>query len=286
MILITQKYVGLAAALLLALAVPALAGDASPSQRGYNILKPVPKEMLRPLAADRPDATESPQTVDAGHLQLEMDIVAYLRDRSAADVDGWAFLVTNVKFGLTHNVDLQLVVAPYSRVKTRVGGVTTTQEGFGDLVLRTKINVWGNDGDQTTAFAVMPFVLFPTSQDNLGGDDAEGGIIFPLGIELPRGWSLGLQLELDVVRNSTDTDYDLDIANTVVIGHDIVGDLAGFVEIFSLFPGESGAHWIGTLNTGLTYLVNENVQLDVAAFIGLSGAADDLVVFSGITVRF
>ena len=75
MILISQKTVGLAAALLLALAVPAAGGDASPSQRGYNLFKPVPQGMLRPLAADRPDATESPQTVDAGHLQLEDGIL-------------------------------------------------------------------------------------------------------------------------------------------------------------------------------------------------------------------
>lgn len=282
MLLTTQKILIVAALLVFG----STAAAQSPSQRGYNLFNPVPGDRLRPLSADRPDATESPQTVDAGHLQLEMDIAAYLRDRSDAHVDGWAFAVTNIKLGLTHNVDLQLVVAPYSYVETRVGGTTTIAEGFGDLVLRTKVNLWGNDGDTKTAFAVMPFISFPTGRDDLGSDEVEGGIIFPLSVDLPRGWGLGLQLELDVVRNSSDTGYQLDIANTIVLGHDIVGPLAGFVEFSSLFPGDSEAGWIGTLNVGLTYAIDQNTQLDVGAFLGLSSEAEDVVVFLGITRRF
>ena len=263
-------------------ALPAMAAPASAEERqgGYHLFKPVPKGQLRTLAADRPDATESPQTVDAGHAQLEMDVAAYLRDRSGADVEGVALGTANIKLGLTHNVDLQLVLEPYSRVRERAGGVTTTTKGFGDITLRVKVNLWGNDGDRRTAFAVMPFVVFPTSE---GKDDVEGGVILTMGVDLPQGWGLGIQLELDVVRNGA---TDVDISHTIVLGHDIVGALAGFVEIFSLFPGESGADWVGTFNVGLTYALNDDVQLDVGAFIGLSNAADDFVIFCGFTWRF
>jgi hypothetical protein len=37
---------------------------------------------LRELTTDRPDATESPFTIDAGRLQLELEAVSYTRDRS------------------------------------------------------------------------------------------------------------------------------------------------------------------------------------------------------------
>ncbi len=268
-------------ALLLAGAAAA-APQVRADQRGHNLGNPAPRSKMRPLAADRPDATESPQTVDAGHVQLEIDIAAYLRDRSDTVADGWSFVVTNFKLGLSHNIDLQIVFATHERLKTPGG----TASGFGDLVVRTKINLWGNDGDTPTMLAVMPFVKFPTNQDGLGNNEVEGGLIVPFGTELPAGWGLGLQLELDIVRNSSGTGNKLDISHTIVLGHDIVGPLAGFVELFSLFPGERGAGWIGTLNAGLTYAIDEDTQIDLGTFVGLSREADDLVVFLGITRRF
>jgi len=278
MFLTTQKLRAAArTAALLLLSLPVAA-----DQRGHHPGNPAPRSKMRPLAADRPDATESPQTVDAGHVQLEIDVAAYVRDRADAVVDAWAFGVANVKLGLTHNLDVQLVVPTWQRVKTPAG----TVDGFGDLVLRAKVNLWGNDGDRPTAFALLPFVKFPTAEDGLGNDEVEGGIVFPFGTELPGGWGLGLQVGIDVVRNSADTDHDVDVSQTIVLGHDIHGPLAGFVELFSLFPGESGAGWVGTLNAGLTYAVDEDTQLDLATFVGLSREAEDVTVFFGVTRRF
>ena len=41
----------------------------------FNLFNPVPKDLMRELAADRPDKTDCPFTVDAGHFQIEMDFV-------------------------------------------------------------------------------------------------------------------------------------------------------------------------------------------------------------------
>lgn len=38
-----------------------------------SLVNPTPSGQLREPASDRPDFTESPSTVDAGHAQLEMD---------------------------------------------------------------------------------------------------------------------------------------------------------------------------------------------------------------------
>src|SRR5258707_15821817 len=40
---------------------------------GYTLFNPTPREYMRAFTTDRPDLTESPFTVDAGHFQLEMD---------------------------------------------------------------------------------------------------------------------------------------------------------------------------------------------------------------------
>ena len=44
-----------------------------PDKSGYSLFHPVPRELMRELTPDRPDKTEGPFTVDAGHYQLEMD---------------------------------------------------------------------------------------------------------------------------------------------------------------------------------------------------------------------
>src|SRR6185436_3566020 len=46
---------------------------ASADKSVFNLFNPVPEDLMRELAADRPDKTDCPFTVDAGHFQIEMD---------------------------------------------------------------------------------------------------------------------------------------------------------------------------------------------------------------------
>src|SRR5687767_2381830 len=51
---------------------------------GYHLFDPTPRALMREMSTDRPDTTESPRTVDAGHFQLEMSFVDFTRE----DEDG------------------------------------------------------------------------------------------------------------------------------------------------------------------------------------------------------
>lgn len=42
-----------------------------PDKSGYSLFKPTPRQFMRELTTDRPDQTESPYTVDAGHFQVK-----------------------------------------------------------------------------------------------------------------------------------------------------------------------------------------------------------------------
>ena len=48
----------------------------------YRLFHPTPTADQREMSTDRPDQTESAYTVDAGHFQLEMDLVTATFDRS------------------------------------------------------------------------------------------------------------------------------------------------------------------------------------------------------------
>ena len=100
---------------------------------------------LRPLSTDRPDTTESPHTVDAGHFQFEMELAAWSKDGREREL---SLGELNAKIGLDDCTDLQFVLPFYTHVR---GG----DEGFGDVQIRLKHNLWGND-EGSTALAVMP----------------------------------------------------------------------------------------------------------------------------------
>ncbi len=287
MILTTKNIAGGALAALLAAATPAAGDeDRTHAKRGYTLFRPTPRDLMRPLSTDRPDATESPYTVDAGHLQIEADVVAYLRDVARDDgahLRGWAFAITNFKLGLTNGIDAQLVVETYRREETEAAGSESAVDGFGDLVLRGKFNLWGND-EGRTAFALLPFVKFPTAEEGLGNDHVECGIALPLAVDLPHGFAFGTQIVVEALRNDADTGYDTGLGAFATVSHALVGDLSGFVEIAAAGPAD--AEWEVTFDAGLTYGIGEDVQLDVGAFVGLNRAAPDLVLFAGISWRF
>ena len=272
------------------LVTSAAAAERNKSQ--YSLVNPTPRELMRDLSTDRPDKTESAYTVDAGRFQIESDLLSYSSDHDTADgadtqVDAWSVAAVNVKAGLLNWMDLQLVLDTYNHVTTddRLTAQKVTQSGLGDLTTRLKMNVWGNDGGKT-ALAVMPFVKIPTNQDDLGNDDVEGGIIIPLAVELPAGWGLGLMTEFDFVRNRADDGYSTDFVNTITFSHDIVGNLGGYVELFTLISSESNTDWIGTFDMGLTYGLTEDIQLDAGINIGITESAEDFNPFLGLSWRF
>jgi hypothetical protein len=259
-----------------------------PDKGGYNLFNPTPRELIRELTPDRPDKTESPYTVDAGHIQLEMDFVTFTLNRSNdTRIEAWNVAPVNFKIGLLNNVDLQFIFDDYLYVRTedRQAHKMTTRSGVGDLTTRLKINLWGNDGGQT-AFGVLPFFKFPTNSDHLGNDAVEGGVIFPLAVKLPAGWDLGLETGIRFLRNEQDRGYHAEIVNSVTVGHELIGKLGGYLEFFSSVSSEPASSWVGTVDLGLTYGLTDNIQLDAGVNLGVTRSADDVNAFTGLTVRF
>jgi hypothetical protein len=259
-----------------------------PDKSGYNLSNPTPSKMMRELSPDRPDKTESPYTVDAGHFQLEMSFIEYTLNRSAGlRTETWNVAPANFKVGLFNNADLQFVFDNYLNVRTedRTAGTTSTQSGFGDSTMRLKINLWGNDGGKT-AFAILPFVKFPTNTDHLGNNSVEGGVIFPLAVKLPGGWDMGMETAATFMRNGDVHGYHSEIINTVTFDHDLFGKLSFYAEFFSNVSTERDSSWVGTVDIGFNYGLTENVQLDCGVNLGVTRSADDVNPFMGITVRF
>ncbi|RYD33809.1 MAG: transporter [Verrucomicrobiaceae bacterium] len=231
-------------------------------------------EFRRELSADRPDTTESPFTVEAGKFQLESSLWAFGKDGSD---ETWTLGEMNLKAGLTAASDLQLVLRPW--IHETSGG--ETNEGFGDIELRLKHNLWGNDGGKT-AGALMPYVSIP-SHTAVSSGEWEGGLIFPVSIGLTDRLGLGLQVEAARAWEGDSGEYGWDFLHSAVLGISVTDKLGIFIE----YVGVTGdGPYEATANVGFTWASTENLQWDIAVGVGLNDAAEDLSVAQGVTFRF
>jgi hypothetical protein len=238
------------------------------------------------MHTDRPDTTESPRTVPRGRVQLEISAFEWSRDKHAAGPDSTdtrriAIAPLNLKLGITDSIDVQLVLEPWTRVRA---GDDDQSSGFGDLTLRTKVNFWGND-EGSTALGIMPFITFPTGADGLSSEAIEGGLILPFAIDLDDKTGLGFMAELDLVHDPDNDRYEAEFLHTAVLSRDLWGGLAGFLEYAGL-ASLHGRDYIATANTGLTYELTPDLVLDGGVRIGLTSAADDVEIFTGVSLRF
>lgn len=231
---------------------------------------------LRELSTDRPDTTESAYSVDKGHFQFEMEIAAFTRD--GGDWTEYSLGELNAKFGLTDSADLQLVMPFYTHVRDG-------DEGYGDMEIRLKYNLWGNDGGET-AMALMPFLKIPTAHGDLGNGDFEGGLIVPFSFSAPGEWSCAIMGEVDFASDEDGHGYHLVGLASATASHDITENTAGFLEIVGIFSAETSDDIEAYFNTGMTWGISETWQLDGGVRIGLTSASTDLTPFVGMSTKF
>ncbi len=263
----------------------AFAADALAADKGaYTLANPTPTNLMREMATDRPDATESPFTVDTGHVQVEMDFANFTRNRrDGGGTTQWGVAPFNLRLGLLNNVEAGIFVSPYIRAsETPRGGPRETHSGFGDVTLRGKLNFWGNDGG-ATAFGLIADLTLPVATAGLGADRAEGTIFFPLAFELSAGWDGGAMTAAEFRSRGPGGGHRVVWNNTITVGHEIVKDVSGYLELTS--SAGDGAH-VATFNAGVAWKLDANTQLDTGANLGISRSADDVGLFVGLSRRF
>ena len=268
----------------------------SPGEKSqYDLFHPVPAAQMREFNADRPSLSDSAQTIDAGHVQLETDFANYVFDvhnpqRERVRVDQWNVFTPVVRVGVTDRVEFDIQYDGYLNVRdrNRTGKPVRVEatSGVGDLSLASKVSVWGN-GEGKTSLAIFPVLKVPTNTAGLGNRYVEGKVGVPFDAKLPAGFKLNFEPEFGAVRNAGDTHYVAQFTDIVDVSHDLgIKNLAGYVEFYSEVRTERGTPVIGQVDVGVTYQIGENLQLDGGCNIGVTRAANDYQPFTGLSVQF
>jgi hypothetical protein len=290
--------VGRRLALKVAASVVAMVGlserGAGADKSQYSLFNPTPRALMREMTTDRPDTTEVPFTVDAGHVQTESTVFGYSRSRPDSDgavSDAYEFAYTNVRIGLTNDVELSLVWQPYGIVRTRQAepDPLLRQEGIGSVDIRAKINLWGNDtfAKDGSALALLPILTVPTDDDNgIGVAAVEGGLVVPLALELPHGFGLGINTGVFAVQDEDATGHHAEYVATAALSYEWTDKFGTYTEVVGLFGVDDPRGDICVVGAGWTYALTDNAQLDGGVNFGLTAAADRYNPFVGLSMRF
>ncbi|MBS7564058.1 transporter [Mucilaginibacter sp. Bleaf8] len=253
----------------------------------YSLFHPVPKEKMRKeMETDRPNFTETPLTVDAGHFQYEADLGRFEHQTtSESDERRWLINQADLKFGLLPNTSLQLIVQTFGHQvnKELENGEKEFNRGFGDLTLRIKQNIYGNY-DGNFSIALMPYIKFPT---NRYSDNKlyEEGLMIPMLLQLPHDWKIGMQVEGDYLKDDdADASRHADLQHSVVISHVLFKKLEVFAETYYSYNFKNH-HVHNFVDTALEYEITPDFKIDAGINYGFQKAAQK-DYFLGLAFRY
>lgn len=265
--------------LVLFFTVKSYSQDTAASKSGYHLFHPTPEIQMRDFIPDRPGFTEVPNTLDAGHLQFDTDLFSTERTNIGGVKTIRNFYNTAYyKLGITNSFDLQFGINTFSTsvIKTTVNTIKQSIYG-GDLTIKARQNIWGNDGGKT-AFAILPFVNIPVKSS----DKISGGIAFPLGISLSNEWDLCTQIRTDLVYNENSKNHQMDFMVSVLTSHSITNNFDFFMEGAALRNNDKTYEYF--FNGGLMCRLAKNINIDGGVYYGIKNISSK-TYFVGASFR-
>lgn len=249
-------------------------GQQQAHQENHSLFHPVPQGQMREMETDRPDVTESPFTVDAGHFQFETDLVRLIRETSESKHTHTLLINQfNLKIGLTGSTAIQIGFQTYGRQEEKepASGSKTTQDGYGDMNIRIKQNLIGNDHGNFV-LALLPYVKFPTSKYE---DDSrfEGGLIVPMLYKFPGEWKLGFQVEADRLKDKDQHAMHTEFLQSLTVSHPLLKDIEGIAETYYTYDFK--AHQFSNfINAAVQMEVAKDFKLDAGLNYGIQHTAE------------
>ena len=265
-----------------------------PDKRQYNLFNPTPSECLREFEPDRPDLTDNPFTVDAGHVQVETDLVNYSLSRPDEDgtvTEKFLFGSTDIRVGITNNTEVDFLVQPINAVRRQfddpprddwAAGPDTLEIGF-------RHNIYGNDTfekSSRTALGIRPFIEIPTVRNGVGEEDVEGGVSVLFAAQLTDRFEVEMMTEYDFIKNEERSGYHVEYFNSGNVSYQWNSKLSTYVEVATLFGNVDDSSGIVLLGFGILYQPVENLQIDFGSNFGVTDASDRINPFVGVTKRF
>jgi hypothetical protein len=245
-----------------------------------------PPAMDEPLVTDRPDFTESPVTVGRGVVQLETGY-SYTWDSAGSDFTRThTYPESLFRIGIFSEWLELRIFYNYTEETTQVGGVRTVLTGSDDLGLGLKIALTPQEGI-LPEMGLIPQMSVPSGDIDFSANRVLAGLNWVYAWEINDFFSLGGQSQYNAaVDGATGATYG-EFSQAWSVGYTLTDRLGAYTEWYMFAPHSADSELPEQyVDGGFTYLVNDNLQLDIRVGFGLNEAADDYFLGSGFSQRF
>jgi len=226
---------------------------------------------LGALITDRPDATEASSTVGKGVLQIETGGLYESFEDNNIKSENYTFNTTLVRFGILDNMELRLGWDfVEGTIKINGNKINNVTSGFSPLLLGVKFDITEEkNGWPEIAFIGHVFPLFSASQD-YRPEFTSVDFRFSMSHTLSEKSSLGYNLGGEWGNDSPEAAA----IYTVSYGYSITEKFGMYAELYGDFPEDNKAnhYW----DAGITYLVSNNLQLDLYSGTSITKGQDIL----------
>lgn len=233
-------------------------------------LLPVVAQDNEPLVTDRPDFTESPLVVPQGRVQVES---GYTYTRTG-DEREHTFGEVLVRVPVSRKAELRLGLPAYLRQRTAGG----RDAGLDDSFLGAKFAL-SPGGGKKPALALLVGTTLPTGSRAFRENGLQPEAALAASWELCP--TVALSSNLGYVRPSEGGARFSQLLGSLSLGFTLSDKWGAYAEVYGLSKADSTGKSAKYANGGVTYLINDDFQLDSRAGIGINNHAGGPDFFLG-----
>jgi hypothetical protein len=229
------------------------------------------------MVTDRPDQTESATLISVKGLQIES---GFSFEKYNSEINNTTYNSTLVRYGLFEKMELRLGLA-YLGTDVSLLGASFNESGFAPILVGAKFYL-REEGDGMPKLAFMSTFTIPKSGSK-AFENKYLGADFRVTGEYSLNDAMSFGANLGVAWSGAESGNYATGIYTAVIGLSLSEKLGVFAELYGFLPkeGKNDHRW----DAGLTYAVNEDLQLDFSTGVGLSKVSPDFFISLGLSIR-
>jgi hypothetical protein len=235
----------------------------------------------------RVETTESADVLTDGSTDWEVDAVGGSVDRlEALQASSLEWVHAEVRRGVGAGVELSAQAETWNQVVVQQGALrqSVPQSGYGPttLTLRQRL-IGGGDSGPTSCLGFR--VRLPGQANGPGTRVAEGGVFVPISFPLGKRARLAVMGEGDLVPNALDTGRHVQGIASLELSRDANEWLSFRSEAVSVWNGETGRPWTGSLNAGVSVDPLSHLELTLGAAAGWTATTGDVGCYGRLSVH-
>lgn len=238
-----------------------------------------------PLVADRPDMTDSAVTV--GHLRFQIETGFGWERLEIGNIEENVYsMPTLFRLGFGDNFELRLESAAFSQLDISAVPFDLSSNGFAPIGIGMKYTIAKGENFGDATIGILLAVELPSGTDVFETEDSSVALKFITSWDFNDTFSLGTNVGFTTQKDVLGDNY-YNFLGTASLGIGLSDQLGAFVGLAVNSDDTGDGDSSVLIDTGLTFLVNNNLHFDIAGGTGLSGDfAPDFFMTSGVAIRF